>query len=95
MKQLVSILGYIVVCGYLVKIFFQMYLRHKRGADLGLGPGNSLNIEYFKSIKDKVDPKFDLLKKLLNVIHWLVIPYLVLCFLYVLFLYVSKAPQKI
>lgn len=53
-----------------------------------------LNIEYFKSIKDKVDPKFDLLKKLLNVIHWLVIPYLVLCFLYVLFLYVSKAPQK-
>ena len=61
MKQLVSILGYFIGYGYVVKFFFQMYLRHKRGADLGLGPGNSANIEYFKSIKDNVDPKFALL----------------------------------
>lgn len=85
MKQLISIFGYIIGYGYVVKFFFQMYLRHKRGADFGLGPGNSANIEYFKSIKDNVDPKFAFLKKLLNVIHWLVIPYLVLGSLYGIF----------
>lgn len=69
-----------------------MYIKNKLGEPIEIGPGNALNIEYFKKIKLDVPSKLEVLKKIVNVIHLSVVPYFILCFLYVLFKYILKFP---
>ncbi len=85
LKYLMSALSYIIVIGYLSKIIFQMYIKNLHGEPLKFGPGNTLDIEYFKSIKLDVPLKLQFLKRIFNVIHFCVPPYIILTILYILF----------
>jgi hypothetical protein len=86
MNQVVSILGYIVVVGYILKIFFQMYLKHKANEELNLGPNNTIGWEYWKPIKMVEGSRLNALRKIFNFIHILSIVYLVLLIIKVLFI---------
>ena len=85
MKVLVSILGYMVVFGYLLKIIFQMYIKHRRGEELGFGQYNTLNTEYFRPIKHDVGAKLEPLKKILNSVNYLVAIYLIILLIHLFF----------
>lgn len=51
MSQILTIFGYIVVAGYLLKILFQMYSKYKADENLNLDPYNTIGWEYWKPIK--------------------------------------------
>ncbi len=84
MSPFLTILGYIVGYGYLLKIFFQMYLKHKEGEKIEFGPNNTMAWEYWKPIKMVEGSKLNVLRGIFNFIHVLAIIYLGMLFISVL-----------
>jgi asparagine N-glycosylation enzyme membrane subunit Stt3 len=84
MNQFLYIFGSIVVVGYLLKIFFQMYVNFKEGNNLNIGPNNTIGWEYWKPIKMVKGSKLNTLRAVFNLIHFFAIIYLVILFLIVL-----------
>lgn len=83
MKLIVQLLGCVIIFGYIFKIIFHMYIKNKLSQRIEIGPGNTLKMEFFQSIKLDVPPKLEFVRKIVNLIHFSVVPYLALCLLYV------------